>query len=367
MIVYILFIVFLLLLEYSLSTMDVGYLRTNKEKRYLNIAAFILIVLTALRGSNVGTDTQNFLIMYIHHIPNYSFKEGYVGLEGSPVTFFLFKTFSILHFPPQILLGTISFIYISAIVRLINKFSTDKLYGFLCFFLIVGLYEFSVPALKQCIAMGCILHAFLYFYDRKYTQSVILVVLAYFSHKSSLVFLFGFILYFLREKKYYYYIVGSFVFICLLFSQQVLSSFLDLLNDDHYSGYMDESGRYSWVTFLFYLMINLSALVFYKSYSNNNKSESRIMYGFAFMALGLQALSSAVPSAFRLACYYLPFITVMLPCSFSMGGKRGGLYKFTVMIFLILFYFYVNRNGGNIVPYKFFWQEYDIPYIYFGG
>lgn len=347
--------------------MDKGDLRKKKEKRYLNIAAFILVLLTALRGSNVGTDTQNYLIMYVHHIPWYSFNEVYAAFINSPFVFFLFKTFSVLHLPPQILLGTISLIYISAIVRLINKFSTDKLYSFLCFFLIIGLYEFSVPALKQCVAMGCILHAFLYLYDGKYTLSVLLMIVAYYSHKTSLVFFFGFFLYFIRDKKYYYFVIGSFLIICLVFSRLVLSTLLDLLNDEHYKIYMDESGNYTWVTFFYYLLIVLSALMFYKSYNINNKSDSHIMYGYAFFVLGLQSLSSVIPSAFRLATYYLPFVTVLLPCSFSSGGKKGNLYKNAVMIFLLLFYFYVNRNSGNIVPYKFCWQEYDIPNIYFGG
>lgn len=367
MLVYILFILLALFLRYNLSSYKSTFARTRTERRYLHILAFVLVLITALRGANVGTDTRNFLVMYVHCMPSCSFDEIFFGLSNSPLSFYLFKTLSFLHMPPQVLLGTISFIYISAIVRLIDKFSADKIYSFLCFFVIIGLYELSVPALKQCSAMGLALHGFLYLYDKKYVKAGLMAVLAFYFHKSSAIFLFGYMLWFLKDRKNYYAFIGAAFFMCVLASQSVLSILLDFLNDEHYSGYLSEDNYTSWTTFICYFILILFSSLFIRKYNNQNGTEARIFFGFAILATALQSLSSVVASAFRLATYFLPFFIVLLPNAISTDKKNGEQYKTVLLVFLLFFYFYVNRNGGNIVPYKFFWQDYDIPYVNFGG
>lgn len=367
MLVYILFILLTLFLRYNLSAIQSKTVRANREQRYLYILAFVLLLITAIRGANVGTDTRNYLIMYVHYMPSCGFDEIFFGLENSPLSSYLFKVFSFLHMPPQVLLGTIFYIYLSAIIRLIEKFSTDKLYSLLCFFIIVGLYDLSVPALKQCSAMGLALHGFLYLYDKRYFKAGLMTVLAFYFHKSSAIFLLGYLLWFFRDRKYYYALIGATFLLCVFASQTVLSTMLGYLNDEHYSDYMNEDNYTSWISFLFYAILVIYSSLFIKKYSRCERIESRVFYGFAILATALQSLSSVVPSAFRLATYFLPFFIVLLPNASSVEKTKMSQYKTFLLLFLLFFYFYVNRNGGNIVPYKFFWQDYDIPYINFGG
>ena len=215
--------------------------------------------------------------------------------------------------------------------------------------------------------MGLALHAFLYLYDKKTTKACLCVILAYFFHKSSLIFLFGLLLYFVRNKKFYYYFIGTFLLLCLLSADRIVVLMLDILHDDHFTNYYEETGVYSWVAFFYYLVLLLASMSFRKLYDKYNREESRIMFGFAIIALALQSLSSVVPSAFRLATFYVPFFIILLPNSFSIGSKTGQQYKIFILLLMLLFYFYTNRNGGNIVPYKFFWQDYNITYQKFGG
>ena len=364
MFIHFLFILLIYFLHYSLNSIPTGEKRNKVEKKYLNIVAGILVLLTAIRGANIGTDTRNYLIMYVHHIPNYSFSDIYVAFAESPLVFYLFKIFSLLHLPPQFLLGFIEFIYISAIVRFINVFSKDKLYSFFCFFIIIGLYGFSVPALKQTCALGLMLHAFVDFYEKKLIRAVIFVVSAYFCHKTSLVFVFAFLLYFLRNQKYYFLLIIVFSLLCFTAGRFLLQTAIDVIESENYSGYLNVDKKSTWTVYLYYLLLLGVALFFKKQYDSEDNEESRIIYGFALISLAFQSLSLINAHMFRLAVYYVSFLIVLLPNSFYYGGRRGRQFKTIIAFFMILFYVYVNRNS---IVYSFYWQDYDIPYIYFGG
>lgn len=367
MLVYFLFILLILFFQITLNNIPYGENRNRIEKRFLNTLAGILILLTAIRGAGVGTDTRNYLIMYVHHTPTYSFSDPYSAFNESPLTFYLFKVFSLLHLPPQFLLGFIEFIYISAIVRFINKFSKDKLYSFFCFFIIVGLYDFSVPALKQTCAMGLMLHSFLYLYEKKWIKLTLCVITAFFFHKSSIIFSLGFILFFFRNKSYYYHLIVVFCLLCVFGGGFLLNFGVNTISSEHYSVYLADQDKYTLATLFYYLVLFFIAFVFKKQYDKSNKEESKIVYGYTIITMALQSLASITASAFRLAVYFLPFLIILLPNSFMYGGGKGRQFKVVTTLFLLFFYIYTTRNGGNIVPYKFFWQDYDIPYIYFGG
>lgn len=366
MLVYILFIILIFVLRFQVRGIPNKDARDAFEKKCLFWVACVLLLLTAIRGANVGTDTRNYLIMYVHKIQYCSYSDVYFALAGSSLTHYIFKTFSLLHLPPQFLLGVIELIYISAIVRFINLFSKDKLLSFFCFFILVGLYDLSVPALKQCSAMGFALHAYVDLYNKKTVRAMICFVVAFFFHKTSLIFMFGLLLYFIRNKDYYYAVIGAVALACLLMGRLVLVFALDILNDEHYTEYLDEGGRYTWVTFIYFCILLFIVLMSKKQYTRYNCEESRIMYGYVIIAIALQSLSSIIPSAFRLASYYLPFFIILLPNSLSLSSNRK-LYRFTTIVIMLFFFFYTSRNGGNIVPYKFFWQDYDIPNLNFGG
>lgn len=367
MLVYILYILLLFAFRNSILNIPWGNTRDKTERKYLIFLAGVLILLTAIRGAGVGTDTRNYLIMYVHHVQYYSFSDIYSAFSGSPLTFYIFKFFSLLHLPPQFLLGFIEFIYISAIVRFINYYSKNKIYSFFCFFIIVGMYELSVPALKQCSAMGLVLHAFMDICNKKRNRAILCFILAYYFHKSSLVFILGVLLYYIRNRRYYYHIICIIALSLILLGRFVLGFVFEVLDDEHYMAYMNEEGSYSWVTFIYYFVLFFITLLLKEQYSRYNSEESRIMYGFVMIAIALQSLSSVIPSAFRLAAYFLPGLIILLPNSLSFNSKNNQEFKIIVTFIILFFYFYTNRNGGNIVPYKFFWQDYDIPYIYFGG
>ena len=55
-------------------------------------------------------------------------------------------------------------------------------------FVSIGLFGFSLAGLKQTFAMALMLHAFLFFVDKKYLWSMLFIALTYYTHPACLIF-----------------------------------------------------------------------------------------------------------------------------------------------------------------------------------
>lgn len=365
MVIYILYIIFLIVARYSLVGISNEFARHRKETNLLYIAAGILLFLTAFRGASVGTDTRNYLAMYYYTIPMFDFASPWSGFESAPANFYLWKTLSMWGMPHQVLELIIEFVYVSAILRFINRFSKDRIISFLLFF-VFELYSFSVPALKQTVAMGLVLHAFLDFLDHKYIRTIVLFVLAFFFHKSSLVFVGVLLICYTKRMKSIGILLVLAGFVVVVFGATFLRFFTNLLGDEHYIDYLTESGAINWVLFIYFFSLLIIAYLAFSDYKKGNYDECLIMYEMALVACVFQGMSYAVGESFRLAIYYLPAYLIIIP-NIAAYSKKWSQLKPIMIILILLFYFYTSRDGENIIPYKFIWQDNEIPNVYFGG
>ena len=144
----------------------------------------------------------------------------------------------------------------------------------------------------------------------------------------------------------------------LLGTNFIWSRLIALLNSDHYSElYLKDEG-YSITTMIFYGVLLLLLLIFSGKYRRMKIEESRIIIGMSTLAFTFQAFALVSSAAFRLSYYFIPYLLVGLPNSFNYienaGIKRP--IKLIVAFIVVFFFVYSNRNGGSVVPYKFFWQ-----------
>jgi hypothetical protein len=326
------------------------------EVKYLKVVCWILVLLAALRGSTVGTDTIGYIENY-NAMPKLSFANVLVMNADYPGYFLLAKTCSFLHFPVQILLGIVAGIYIYAIYRFINRFSEGKLYSILCFE-VIGLYSFSLAGLKQTLSMAFVLLYFISLMDKKYIKTILLALLAYFCHHASLIFLFGVALYYMRNLRLYYLYLAIIVTVTLLGTRFIWTNMLGLLDDEYYSElYMEDEG-YSNTTMIFYGVCLLFMFLFGRNYMKRRSKESRVILGMSTLAFAFQAFALVSSAAFRFSFFFLPFMIVGFSNDFNCisNANTKRIIKFAVAFMVVFFFVYANRNGGSVVPYRFFWQ-----------
>jgi len=354
MLIYLLVILLIWLLQNNVLSIPAGPVRDRTEEKYLRIVCWILVLLAALRGSSVGTDTIGYIYDY-YNMPNVTFAEVLERASDYPIYFLLAKTCSFLHFPIQILFGIVAGIYLFAIYQFINRFSEGKLYSILCF-MTIGLYTFSLAGLKQTLSMSFVLLYYIAITDRKYIRAALLAVIAYYCHKSSLIFLFGIMLYFMRNMKTYYLYLAIIVLMSLFGTRFLWRSMILFLENDHYTTHYLEGKAYSSTTMFFYGVLVLILFLFSRNYGKNNTIESHIMLGMSALAFSFQAFSFVASAAFRLSYYFIPFMIVGFPNCFNCVGNADTKrwIKFTLAFIILFFFFYVNRNSRG---YVFFWQE----------
>lgn len=354
MLIYLLVVAIILLFHSLLNTIPQETIRKKREERYLRIVCWILVLLAALRGSSVGTDTIGYVEDY-YSIAYMSFAEIQDRFGDYPGYFLLAKTCSLFHFPIQILFGLVEGIYVYAIMKFIDRYSKDKLYSILLF-TTIGLYSFSLAGLKQVLSMAFVLLYYISLTEKKYLKTVLFATVAYFCHHVSLVFLFGVVLYYMRNMKAYYTFLTIIVVLLLFASNLVWSNMLALLENDHYSELYTKDEGYSSTTMIFYGVLAFLLFLFSNNYRRNKTEESRVMLGLSILAFALQSLSFVSSAAFRLSFFFVPFMIVGFPNSFNCigNGNTKRVIKFAVAFIVVFFFFYTARSS---VGYVFFWQE----------
>lgn len=314
------------------------------EKKSIRIVFTMLILLAALRYLPIETDRAGYVGEYVR-IFSMSFSQimdrwpSYFGYYG------LSKIFSFTRLPYQFWFAFVELLYLIGFARLLNRFSTDKMMAIFIFFT-CGIFSFSFHGLKQIVAMAFVWNALADFCDKRYIRAALFFLIAYYSHKSSLLFGFAFILWLLREKTYFKYLI---VLVCLFLgfsSSTMITTLSEYLGDEHYLSYLEEESSYNLTNFFLYLILLCMSL--FARNENEEVAEYHYSTGMAFIVTFLQLSALVVASAFRLGLYFSPFICILV----SNNVKNNKMVRTGIILMLCIFMLYSGRND----PYKFFWQ-----------
>ncbi len=333
--------------------------RLNQEvadRRICFICSFLLVVLAALRATGVGTDTPGYVRDY-QIVKYYSYRQLLLRYYDNPGYYILSKVFADLGVSIQIWFGIVEFIYISAVHKIINTFSKDKAFSYLMF-MILGCYSFSLSGLKQTIAMGLVLWGFYFLSQRKYIYYAVLIALGFFFHKTCLVMIFAFLIMKIKDSRRLYFLMMLGFIVFMIGYDRIARSSITFLGDEHYSLYLKSDNTYSATSFIVYLVLFVLSFLEFKKYNNNNIEETRIVMGMSYLGLIALPLAFSIASAFRISLYFAVFLDIFLPnCLSGVNYRYNRIILKIFTIGALLFYFvYINRNGGGIVPYRFYWN-----------
>lgn len=348
------FLLFLILLIIILREFVKSQKNTVRKQVFENrscvIVWTIIILAAALRKHTVGADTLGYLTDY-YELDQMSFPEIAERYEGYLGYYFTSKIFSLFGLPVQIWFGFVEALYVFSLSKLINKYSTDKLFSILVF-VTIGLLTFSMAGMKQVMSMSLMMLSFLCFVDKRFSSALGLAIFSYLCHPASLIFLAAFPLYFLRNKKYdLFLIIGATIFV-MLYGAFFMNSMVDAIDNEHFEMYLIEDRSYTSTTLIFYSVIVAVSFIYYKRYSLNRPIEAKLSLGFSVIAIGLQTLSSLSPSLFRLAYLYTPFMMILLPNTCYFCGKNRKLLSIVLIVAISFYCVYTNRG----MSYSFFGQ-----------
>ena len=226
----ILLVMFMWIQCYSTSDLEIF---ENKKKKCCYYAASILVLIAALRGSSVGTDTASY-IRDFSLVKGFSYSYILERYADNPGYYLFCKFIADLGVSVQIWFAIIAGLYIYSINKLIRKCSEDPGFSYLLF-ITMGFYSFSLAGLKQTLAMTFTQLAYVYLFDRKYFRVSIYMLLAVFCHLSSIVFLLALIIHFMKHSKRYYLFLSIISIVWVVGFSTITSKILSFLGNEHYS------------------------------------------------------------------------------------------------------------------------------------
>ena len=344
------------------------------RKQYIVIMAVLHSILSGLRHPYLTGDMQSYYNKYWRTLNEGWFSKE-IFQEGKNFGFnWLLKFFSTLSDGEFQVFLIASAIFIEATVAyLIYKYSPLPWLSFLVWNC-MGFYCFGFSAIKQSIAMGLIMIAFVGIMEERPKQFLIFTILAGFVHAPALIFLPA---YYLSKQKFnlrtlIIYIGGA--VIVFINKNQIVKLMQDFYYEEGIIGDNAELGGRFFLIVLF-IMAGFAFRGF------NGKYFSKVA-NLIIVAAVLQMFSGFDNVFTRLTDYYLQFLIIFIPLSFAdykddkLTGVNEGIrldilpkQRFIIIILLVVFLIWFYNKcyiAVDIIPvddytnYRFFWEEWGV-------
>ena len=344
------------------------------RKQYIVIMAVLHSLLSGLRHQYLTGDMQSYCYKYWRTL-----NEGWFSDEifqgGRNFGFnWLLKFFSTLSDGEFQVFLIVSAIFIEAVVAyLIYKYSPLPWLSFLVWNC-MGFYVFGFSAIKQSIAMGLIMIAFVGIMEERPKLFALFTLLASFVHAPALIFLPA---YFLSKQKFNLrtLIIYSCGAVAVFINRnQIVRLMQDFYYEEEIIGSnSDLGGRF--------ILIALFIIAGFALRGFNGKYFSKVA-NLIIAAAVLQMFSGFDNVFTRLTDYYLQFLIIFIPLSFAdykdekLTGVGEGIsldippkLKLIVTMFLVVFliWFYIRSYididiiiYDDYTNYRFFWEDWGI-------
>ena len=276
----------------------------EKTRKWVVLLSILpMVLLFVLRHRTVGGDTSGYVTFFERTIRMYSYNDLFnselmrqeIGYRLYVKTISLFTEYYTVYFLVNavVIFGTL--------YRFAFKYAGNP-FVFFAMFVALGTYNFIETGLRQSLAMAICLWALDFVKDKKPIKFVLLVILAYFFHKSAVIFLLIYPLSFLKKYK-----SSIAVYVVMLVTFVVgFSTFQDFFNELlGYNYEIEETGNGGIFLALTIMICVYSSLVLsYKEKEQIDLGNYVIMH-MAFMTVVFWVLRLFSRTAERVSYYFI--------------------------------------------------------------
>lgn len=321
----------------------------NRNKVVIPILMVLIVLIQGLRHESIGVDIPGYLNGY-NLSKNMNFLNG-EKLFNYEIGYSLFnKMLSSIGIQEQLFLTIVSLIIIIPIGIVWIKKSKMPAFSILLYFAF-GFFTFTFSGLRQSISLAILFFSFLYIEKRNFIRFILSVLLAYTFHKTAIIFIVAYPLYYIKLKlKHYIFIIPSFI-ICFILKNRIFGIVAFLFKGREVQP--ESTGAYG--LFIFMIGVLILSYIFY----NSDSKEVNAYRNYILVAIFIQMLASQSNTITRAGYYFWIFVTLLVPEVIK--NQKSILTRYLseciVGSFLVIYYLNNLSTGYlNIVPYKFFWQ-----------
>lgn len=325
----------------------------DKEKAIVKNTYYIFLVVFAIIFAGLRDMIGGFDIYIYSEVYEATWEEIvlYSPFEqGFKFYFLLLKQFS--DYREFMIFMTSFFMFILHSI-VIKKNANNPFFSLLIYF--CKFYLMSFVYLRQGLAMGVIWMSIPFILNRKFIPFLLLTILAFYFHKSSIIF---FPLYFIANhnfsKKEYIIIPILTLIIAISPLSNMIFSYIGDEVDSKFGHYANKQSSFN----IFYLIeASTLALLLYKFKSDLFKSkQGRLLANGLFIYILVTLMSITNATFIRFVWYYLIFVILILPLfyEFIKTSNDKFIFKSITLIYFITLSFrlLIIWDGGDLMPYQ---------------
>lgn len=339
---------------YNFYGNDADWREKNYQRRvfcFCIVMAILLALINALKSVEVGIDTDMQLTQYEHINTLSSFKNVLIDRNEEHGYSIIMYCANALHLSFSQFVFVYSIFSLSVWGRFVSKYSDNPA---LSYFLFISMGIFTMcfmGTIRQSIALAITLLAYEKAVNKKFVSYLLLLVLAYTFHTSSLIFL---PVYWLVNHKLKKHEIAAILLI--VFSGYPLKNVLmDLAKPFLNMAFNTRENAGGELLYIFFLLMTI--LSAYAVWIDNCEDDmlNNFFYMIAITAF-ICPMLSANPAYYRAVYYYEIFIFLIIPkIQNKLDFKNRNIIRFLVL-FVALFFMLTQVMRSSYYPYKFFWE-----------
>lgn len=240
----------------------------------------------------------------------------------------------------------------------IYKKESEDAYITIALFTMLPTFAMSFSGLRQAIAISFGALAYEFTKNKKPLRFVITVAIAFLFHKSALILLLMYPLYWAKiTKKWLVAVVPAMVAILAL--NRPIFAFLQKLISDFYTTAARETNAYTMIV----LFVLLAVFAFVIPDDKECGFDLIGLRNLLLLAIVIQMFVPLHTLAMRFNYYFIIFIPLLISKVVKYRSKRFNqvalLAKYVMIVFFVCYFFFntSSRNPLDIYPYKFFFSD----------
>lgn len=325
-----------------------GWIMKKNVKRYAILIGVFLFIIVAFRSFSIGADTLQYKYRYdniasIRHLSTVKNEPGYMYFT------LLFSNILKLDYRYYVVLTSL-FIIWSAVYFFYK--SSENIYISLLMYVSLGMLAMNMSGLRQSIAIGVILLSIKYIEQRKFMKFVFLILFASSFHNSAIVFLFAYLLSYLRVGKITAYICVLLSAGLNLFSPAIIPLIEKVSPKKYQSLNLMSTYKMNPLLLILPIIITLVSIYFISVESDGKLSQKNSIFFFlACEYIGLYALAKNNMNFTRVAFYFYAGNCILLPSAIESTRKKIASNAWiieNVFTVICILYFMISLPGGTL-------------------
>lgn len=338
--------------------MTLHYEKSKVDKITITFFFSAYLLLLCLRNYSVGVDTRGYVRIF-EYTKNLDWKVALL-YGNDEIGFKLLRTMI------QWFGGSRLFISICAgltVIPIMYFYKKEAEGSMICisFFLISLLFEMFFSGMRQSIAIALAVPSYYFVKEKKVIKYLLIVVLAYCFHKSAIMLLLLYPIYYAHiTKKWLWGIIPLMGFVVM--RRDLLMDLTFQLAGDEYSykyAYLTGSSGQKGLMLLFLLLSIYSYIILDEKKAGGEEIGLR---NILLLATFIHLFTPLNPTISRINYYFILFIPVAISRINNRCSDKAYLYQLRTIatvvmpVFFVMYFFLMKDDSLNVMNYKFFFD-----------